>query len=89
MKQKRSFPSNGQLANIGDRWIVACGSMVSVDIPCEILDIEIPKSRWQVLNTSHVNLCTIDIATVGFQDNWLILAGGQNNKLVKNKCIAI
>ena len=73
-KTERHWPSNGRLAEIGNRWLVACGDWWNAK-PCEMLDTRRAKMEWEIFDKPD-NVSTLRLTTVGIDDETMITAGG-------------
>ncbi len=82
MNVARAWPSNGQLAVTGDRWIMACGNVEytahAADNRCEILDTQAPTIKWTLIDNMPNSVCTTRMSTIGIHQNWIIMSGGYN-----------
>ncbi len=76
MNVKRYWPSNGQLAVAGARWIMACGQVIGD--PCEMLDTQAPAIKWSLLDNMPSSVCVRGMSTIGIHQNWIIMSGGYN-----------
>jgi hypothetical protein len=81
----RNWPSNGQLAVVADRWLVTCGSnydQSSDEIrdlnSCELFDSDAHIVGWSLVQNVPNTFCHVNVAVVGFQDRYIITAGGYN-----------
>ncbi len=82
MNVARSWPSNGQLAVSGARWIMACGDYDyhnrDTTYSCEMLDTHASIIRWTRLDNIPNSVCIKGMSTVGVHQRWFIIAGGYN-----------
>ncbi len=82
MNVARAWPSNGQLAVSGARWVMACGHYDyhnrDTANSCEMLDTQAPTIQWTLLDNIPSSVCTKGMSTVGIHQSWFIIAGGYN-----------
>ena len=57
---------------------MACGSFWTIDDTksCEILDTQSTVPKWTLVQNIPPDVCTIDVATAGIDDHWIVIAGG-------------
>ncbi len=88
MNVKRHWPSNGQLAVTGARWIMACGHVpYSAENSCEMLDTQAPIIKWELIDNIPSSVCEERMSTIGIHQNWFIMSGGYNKFVFMNTSI--
>ncbi len=86
MNVARSWPSTGQLAVTGDRWIMACGHWTYIEQynvysdynSCEMLDTHAPTMKWTLIDNIPSSVCMNEMSAVGIHQNWIMMSGGYN-----------
>src|SRR3569832_1480279 len=78
MNYDRSWPSNGQLSLIQDRYLIVCHGQEIENDTCEMLDLMVKDAKWEVFASANTpnHMPFTPYAAVTVYHNWVIHAGG-------------